>query len=91
MLRAIPRSLLTLALVGRAAAYSSRPLEPVLTVHLVPHTHDDVGWLKTVDQYFSGSNNTIQRAGVRNSGSNRVCRRAGIGLVQARLVAVLPD
>ena len=37
-----------------------------LTVHIVPHTHDDVGWLKTVDEYFSGSNDTIQHAGVRN-------------------------
>ena len=37
-----------------------------LTVHLVPHTHDDVGWLKTVDQYFVGSNNTLQHASVNN-------------------------
>ena len=36
----------------------------VITVHLIPHSHDDVGWLKTVDQYYVGANNYIQDADV---------------------------
>ena len=39
--------------------------EEKLQVHLVPHTHDDVGWLKTVDEYYYGANNSIQHAGVQ--------------------------
>ena len=27
---------------------------PLTTVHLVPHSHDDVGWLHTIDGYFYG-------------------------------------
>jgi hypothetical protein len=31
-----------------------------LNVHLIPHTHDDAGWLKTFDQYFWGTRQDIQ-------------------------------
>lgn len=36
--------------------YASCPvIDPdVLNVHLVAHSHDDVGWQKTVDQYYEG-------------------------------------
>ncbi|XP_062200686.1 alpha-mannosidase [Phragmites australis] len=53
-----------------AAAYNASAgvtVEGKLNVHLVPHSHDDVGWLKTIDQYYVGSNNTIQGACVMNT------------------------
>uniref|UniRef100_A0A8C3W8Z6 Alpha-mannosidase n=1 Tax=Catagonus wagneri TaxID=51154 RepID=A0A8C3W8Z6_9CETA len=59
---------LLLAVPGaRAAGYQTCPMvEPdMLNVHLVAHTHDDVGWLKTVDQYFYGIQNDVQHAGVQ--------------------------
>ncbi|KAM6972243.1 LOW QUALITY PROTEIN: lysosomal alpha-mannosidase [Aplochiton taeniatus] len=48
---------------GYKSCHVTKP--DMLNVHLVPHTHDDVGWLKTVDQYFYGDRNDIQHAGVQ--------------------------
>ena len=47
--------------------YSKCPkLDPTkLNVHLIPHTHDDVGWLKTVDQYYYGNNRAQSPEGVQ--------------------------
>ncbi|XP_049884045.1 lysosomal alpha-mannosidase-like isoform X1 [Pectinophora gossypiella] len=52
---------------GETCGYESctQAEDGVLNVHIVPHTHDDVGWLKTVDQYYYGSANSIQVAGVQ--------------------------
>uniref|UniRef100_A0A8D0BFU9 Alpha-mannosidase n=1 Tax=Salvator merianae TaxID=96440 RepID=A0A8D0BFU9_SALMN len=53
----------TVAACGYQSCPATKP--DMLNVHLIPHTHDDVGWLKTVDQYFFGVRNDIQHAGVQ--------------------------
>jgi hypothetical protein len=52
-------------LLTAAAAASLAAAGPTVNVHIVPHSHDDAGWLKTVSQYFYGQNQSIYPAGVQ--------------------------
>ncbi|XP_072398925.1 lysosomal alpha-mannosidase-like [Diabrotica undecimpunctata] len=36
-----------------------------INVHLIAHSHDDLGWLKTAEDYFYGEHNDIQNGGVQ--------------------------
>ena len=54
------RSLLLLCLASAAAAFrlyntTSSPQQGVVNIHLLCHSHDDVGWLKSPNEYFLGS------------------------------------
>jgi alpha-mannosidase len=40
------------------------PVEGKMHVYLVPRMHDNVGWPKTIDQYFVGSNRSLQVAAI---------------------------
>ena len=44
---------------------ATAPTTNGVTVHLVPHSHQDVAWLKGHDEYYTGDKNNIQHANVR--------------------------
>lgn len=44
---------------------SRSPSNDPLSIHIIPHTHDDLGWLKTVEEYYYGTNHYITQFSVK--------------------------
>lgn len=64
MLRYICRGCLYAAVwCLQLCVFGSSGAQP-LRIHFVAHSHDDPGWLKTVDQCYTGSHQHIQNAAV---------------------------
>lgn len=57
--------LTVLSVVGLALSTAAKAADDKLQVHLIMHSHDDPGWLKTVDQYYTGANASVYLASVQ--------------------------
>ncbi|XP_068150813.1 lysosomal alpha-mannosidase-like [Drosophila tropicalis] len=62
-------ALLSLSIISSSATcgFESCPElnKDLINVHLIAHSHDDVGWLKTVDQYYYGTETKINKIRVQ--------------------------
>ena len=67
---------------GKRPGYNKEMGGEVLNVHLIPHSHDDTGWLKTVDQYYRGSNRA-------RFGTNEENQRVGVKYILDTVVKEL--
>ena len=63
---------------------ASAPKDGYLNVHLVPHTHDDTGWLLTVDEYYYQKVQYILDTVVQQLGSLHLLTEAGACTMRPR-------
>lgn len=61
LLFAVASIVLHILVVTDGASASNEKLQ----VHLIMHSHDDPGWLKTADQYYTGANASVYLASVQ--------------------------